>query len=283
MDTNSMELYTQTARQCGRLITRRYSTSFSLGVRMLGAPIRGAVYAVYAFVRLADEIVDTFPGEARSILLAEFREETQKALDRRLSTNPVLHAFQDTVYTYGIERGLVNVFLDSMQMDLSDKTYTDVLYERYIYGSAEVVGLMCLHIFCGNDPALYERLKQPARSLGAAFQKVNFLRDLKEDYDDRGRMYFPGVDFSHFSEADKRRIEADIRADFSDALAGIRQLPVSCRMGVYLAYRYYQKLFRKMTQKRPEQIKAERIRINNAAKMYILVKSMARYRLDLLR
>lgn len=277
-----MELYNQTAQACGQIITKRYSTSFAWGIRQLGRPIRGPIYAIYGFVRLADEIVDTFHGQDKAVLLREFREETQKALDRKLSVNPVLHAFQEAVHAYGIEQRLVDDFLASMEMDLTGKTYTDDLYRQYIYGSAEVVGLMCLRVFCTNDTNLFDALKDSARSLGAAFQKVNFLRDLKDDFDDRGRMYFPGVDFGRFSEADKRLIEADIRQDFTDALAGIRRLPASSRKGVYLAYRYYWKLFRKIAHKKPEQIKAERIRINNVSKLYILMKSVARYQLHAL-
>lgn len=278
---NHLQLYQDTSLECGKLITRRYSTSFSLGIQMLGKEIRGPIYAIYAFVRLADEIVDTFHGYDKATLLKEFRRDTYLALERRISVNPVLHSFQETVHRYGIENELIDAFLESMEMDLTGKTYDDSLYRKYIYGSAEVVGLMCLRVFCLGDAILYERLKAPARSLGAAFQKVNFLRDLKDDFDGRGRMYFPGVDFSRFSEADKRRIEEDIHRDFQDALAGIKQLPPDSRKGVYLAYRYYVKLFRKITDRAPEQIKAERIRINNAAKMYILAKSFARYRLNL--
>lgn len=277
---NHIELYNQTAVACGREITRRYSTSFSLGIRMLGKPIRGPVYAIYGFVRLADEIVDTFHDHDKETLLREFMADTHRALDRKISVNPVLQAFQQTVHRYGIDRELVDVFLESMEMDLSGKTYDDALYQKYIYGSAEVVGLMCLHVFCQGDKALYERLKSPARSLGAAFQKVNFLRDLKDDHDDRGRMYFPGIDFGRFSQADKQQIETDIRTDFEHALQGIKQLPASSRKGVYLAYRYYQKLFRKITRKRPEQIKTTRIRINALGKMYIFMKTVARYRLN---
>lgn len=278
---NHLQLYHDTSLECGKLITRRYSTSFSLGIQMLGKEIRGPIYAIYAFVRLADEIVDTFHGHDKETLLREFRRDTYLALERKISVNPVLHSFQETVNQFGIEIDLVDAFLDSMEMDLTGKTYDDSLYKKYIYGSAEVVGLMCLRVFCYGDSTDYDRLKAPARSLGAAFQKVNFLRDLKDDFDGRGRMYFPGVDFSRFSEADKRQIEEDIHRDFEDALAGIKQLPVGSRKGVYLAYRYYVKLFRKITVRPPEQIKTERIRINNAAKMYILAKSFARYRLNL--
>lgn len=278
---NHTELYNRTSLQCAKLVTNRYSTSFSLGIKMLGREIRGPIYAIYAFVRLADEIVDTFHDHDKEVLLREFREETDKALERKISVNPVLHAFQRAVHAHGIERELIDAFLDSMEMDLSGRTYDDSLYRKYIYGSAEVVGLMCLHVFCGGDRELYGRLKAPAGSLGAAFQKVNFLRDLKDDFGDRGRMYFPQVDFERFDPADKRGIEADIRLDFADALEGIRQLPPSSCKGVYLAYRYYVKLFRKISGKRPEQIKSGRIRISNASKMYILMKSFARYQLNI--
>lgn len=278
---NHIQLYNDASQDCGKLITNRYSTSFSLGIKLLGKEIRGPIYAIYAFVRLADEIVDTFHGHDKSALLAEFKEDTYKALNRKISMNPVLHGFQETVHAYGIEPDLIDDFLASMEMDLSGKTYDDSSYQKYIYGSAEVVGLMCLHVFCKGDKKLYEELRMPARSLGAAFQKVNFLRDLKDDFDDRGRMYFPGVDFSCFSEADKRQIEEDIQKDFSDALDGIRRLPASARKGVYLAYRYYVKLFVKIANRRPEQIKSQRIRINNVSKMYIMMKSFARYQLNI--
>lgn len=277
---NHMDLYKQTSLQCSKAVTRRYSTSFSLGIRLLGTSVREAVYAIYGFVRLADEIVDTFHHRDKALLLQEFRRETEKALERKLSVNPILHAFQETVHRYGIESELVDAFLDSMEMDLNGKTYTDTLYQQYIYGSAEAVGLMCLRVFCHGNQAPYDELKSPARSLGAAFQKINFLRDLKDDHDERGRMYFPGIDFARFSEADKRKIEADIQRDFADALPGIRRLPASSRKGVYLAYCYYLKLFRKITRKKPDQIKAGRIRINNASKLYILMESLAKYPLQ---
>jgi len=278
---NNILLYNQTAEQCSKVITNRYSTSFSLGIKMLAKEIRGPIYAIYGFVRVADEIVDTFHGHDKEVLLHEFRMDAQKAIDRRISTNPVLHAFQQVTHAYNIEQDLINAFLDSMEMDLTGKTYNDSLYQKYIYGSAEVVGLMCLRVFCNGNEVLYNDLKSHAKSLGAAFQKVNFLRDLKDDFDDRGRMYFPGVDFSQFSEADKRQIEQDILADFSDALVGIKKLPSSSCRGVYLAYRYYMKLFRKIANTNPDQIKSERIRLSNTSKLYILMKSEARYQLNI--
>lgn len=278
---NHIALYNQTAEQCGKIITNRYSTSFSLGIKLLGKEIRGPIYSIYAFVRLADEIVDTFHGHDKAALLAEFKADTQKAIDRKISVNPVLHAFQEVVHQYKIEQELIDAFLGSMEMDLTGKTYDDSLYQKYIYGSVEVVGLMCLRVFCAGNEQQFNELKDSARSLGAAFQKVNFLRDLKDDFDDRGRMYFPGVDFSCFSSADKQQIEEDIRKDFEDALEGIKRLPDSSRKGVYLAYRYYVKLFLKITRRNPEEIKNHRIRINNASKAYIMMKSFARYQLNL--
>jgi phytoene synthase len=278
---NHILLYNQTAEQCSKVITNRYSTSFSLGIKMLGREIRGPIYAIYGFVRVADEIVDTFHGYDKEALLREFRTDTQKAIERKISTNPVLHAFQEVAHKYNIEQDLIDAFLDSMEMDLTGKTYNDSLYQKYIYGSAEVVGLMCLRVFCNGNEVLYNDLKAHAKSLGAAFQKVNFLRDLKDDFDDRGRMYFPGIDFSKFSEADKRQIEQDILANFADALVGIKKLPSSSCRGVYLAYRYYMKLFRKIANTKPDQIKSERIRISNTSKLYILMKSEARYQLNI--
>jgi phytoene/squalene synthetase len=215
-------------------------------------------------------------------MFREFRQDTYKALERGISINPIINSFQSVVRTYGIETELIDAFLDSMEMDLEGKTYDDELYKKYIYGSAEVVGLMCLRVFCQGDRALFDTLKSSARSLGAAFQKVNFLRDLKDDFDERGRIYFPGVDFSRFTNSDKSLIEEDIQKDFDDALSGIRRLPEGCREGVYLAYRYYVKLFLKIKNQKPERIREGRIRINNASKVYILLKSFARYRLNLM-
>lgn len=278
---NQIALFDKVAYRAAEVVTTRYSTSFSLGIRMLHHSMRAPVYAVYGYVRFADEIVDTFHAQDKERLLQEFREETWKALERGISMNPVIHAFQDTVKKYDIDRELITAFLDSMEMDLKGKNYDHALYQKYIYGSAEVVGLMCLRIFCRGDRELYESLCNPARSLGAAFQKVNFLRDLKDDYEERGRVYFPGVDFSRFTAADKKLIEEDIRRDFAGALPGIRRLPVQSRRGVYMAYRYYTKLFRKICQKKPASVLQERIRINSVGKVYILAKSYARYTINL--
>ncbi|MCS6978742.1 MAG: phytoene/squalene synthase family protein [Flavobacteriales bacterium] len=275
-------LYDTVSSELSSLLTRHYSTSFSLGIRFLGKNLRPAIYAIYGFVRLADEIVDTFHDQNKSVVLREFIDETEKALERGLSTNPIIHAFQQTVRKYQIEKELIDAFLESMAMDLEGRNYDHALYQKYIYGSAEVVGLMCLRIFCNGDSRLYEELKPAAQCLGAAFQKVNFLRDMRADREERGRVYFPGVDFEKFTERDKRIIEEDVARDFNLALEGLRRLPPDSRRGVYLAYRYYFKLFRKLRRYTPERILTRRVRISNPLKLVILLKSDLRYRLNLL-
>ncbi|UPT66434.1 MAG: phytoene/squalene synthase family protein [Sphingobacteriales bacterium JAD_PAG50586_3] len=276
------KLFESTAIQCSRIVTKKYSTSFSLGISLIDKQHRDAIYAIYGYVRYADEIVDTFYDQDKATLLNEFRLETYKAIERGISMNPIISSFQKVVRQYGIDVALIDAFLNSMEMDLTGNTYNDTSYNEYIYGSAEVVGLMCLLVFCSGDKTEYERLKAAARSLGAAFQKVNFLRDMKDDFDERGRIYFPGINFANFTTADKALIEAEIEKDFADALIGIKQLPIACRKGVYLAYRYYTKLFKKIKKKEPKVIKTERVRINNFIKLVILLKSDARYRLNML-
>lgn len=277
-----LSLYNQVCRECSRLITTRYSTSFSLGIRVFHKRFRSPIYAVYGFVRFADEIVDTFHDYPKAVLLQRFREDTYQALEERISLNPVLHAFQETVHKYGIERELIDAFLDSMEMDLFFDRYEDSLYKKYIYGSAEVVGLMCLRVFCEGDDATYQHLKDSACSLGSAFQKINFLRDMKSDYDDRGRVYFPGVDYVNFTQADKTAIEADIKKDFDDAFVGIRQLPKGCRLGVYLAYVYYTNLFEKIKKSPVRRVTEERIRVPDRKKVYLLFSSAVKNQLGLL-
>lgn len=277
-----LNLYNQVCRECSRLITNRYSTSFSLGIRVFHKRFRSPIYAVYGFVRFADEIVDTFHDYPKATLLKRFREDTYKALEEKISLNPVLHAFQETVHQYNIDLELIDAFLDSMEMDLFFDRYEDSLYKQYIYGSAEVVGLMCLRVFCEGDRETYERLKSPACSLGAAFQKINFLRDMKSDYDDRGRVYFPGVDFTKFTQEDKAAIEEDIKKDFDDAFIGIRQLPKGSRLGVYLAYVYYTTLFEKIRKAPVRRITEERIRVPDRRKVYLLFSSAVRNQLGLL-
>jgi phytoene/squalene synthetase len=276
------ELYNQVCTECSKLITNRYSTSFSLGIRMFDKRFRDPIYAVYGFVRFADEIVDTFHNFPKEELLRRFKDDTYRAIDERISLNPVLQSFQEVVHRYQIEHELIEAFLRSMEMDLHLNTYGRQGYEEYIYGSAEVVGLMCLRIFCEGNDAMYQQLKAPARSLGAAFQKVNFLRDIRSDYDDRGRVYFPDVDFTSFTNVEKRQIEADIARDFNDALIGIRQLPEGARLGVLLAYRYYVKLFDKIRRAPAEQVANKRIRVNDGRKIMLLFSSALRHSLNML-
>ncbi|WP_324671616.1 phytoene/squalene synthase family protein [Hymenobacter sp. GOD-10R] len=272
-------LFNDTSLACSKLITARYSTSFTLGIRTLDRRFHLPVYAVYGFVRWADEIVDTFHDHDKAALFADFKRQTDEALAMRFSLSPVLHAFQLMVHRYGIDREFIDAFLRSMEMDLEDNRYNQSLYEEYIYGSAEVVGLMCLRIFCEGDKAMFERLREPARRLGSAFQKVNFLRDIRSDYEERGRVYFPGVVYERFDDATKREIEADIRADFDAAYAGIVQLPRAARLGVYLAYVYYLKLFHKIKQLPAARILGERVRVPDNTKLLLLMGSYFRYRL----
>lgn len=277
-----MNLYNKTCRECSQLITTRYSTSFSMGIRVFDRRFRPPIYAIYGFVRFADEIVDTFHHTDKAVLLNRFRQDTYQAIEEGISLNPVLHAFQETVHEYDIERDLIDAFLDSMEMDLHFHTYEDKLYKKYIYGSAEVVGLMCLRVFCEGDDAQYQRLRESARALGSAFQKINFLRDMASDFDDRGRVYFPGVDFTNFTNDDKERIEEDIKQDFDHGLEGIMQLPKGVRFGVYLAYVYYTNLFKKIKSAPATQVKQERIRVPDRKKVALLFSSAVRNSLNML-
>lgn len=264
-------LFDETTLECSKLITQRYSTSFTLGIKTLAKKFHLPIYAIYGFVRYADEIVDTFHDQDKKTLLAQFKDDTYTAIDNKISLNPVLHAFQLIVNAYQIDKDLIEAFLKSMEMDLDFKTYNDSRYHEYIYGSAEVVGLMCLKVFCEGDQKQYESLKSPACKLGSAFQKVNFLRDIKSDYEERGRVYFPGVDFNSFDKSVKQLIEEDIQKDFDEALDGIRRLPSGAKMGVKVAYLYYQKLFDKIKGLEPEIITRQRIRIPNAKKLSLLL------------
>ncbi|MCS6968492.1 MAG: phytoene/squalene synthase family protein [Cytophagales bacterium] len=274
------DLFTQTTLKCSEIVTKSYSTSFSLGIRMFDPSLHKPIYAIYGFVRYADEIVDTFHQHDKKALLERFRQDTYAAIEQKISLNPVLHSFQWVVNTYRIERELIEAFLHSMEMDLYFQQYNDEHYKEYIYGSAEVVGLMCLRVFCEGDEALYQRLAPAARRLGAAFQKVNFLRDMKSDYFERGRVYFPGVDFNRFDGNAKRAIEADIQKDFDQAYQGILQLPRKARLGVYLAYVYYLRLFKKIQQAPPSKVLSERIRVSDKRKIYLLAESYFKHRLN---
>lgn len=277
-----MELYNHVSLRASRLVTRNYSTSFTLGIRTLHAKLHDPIYAIYGYVRVADEIVDTFHAFNKKELLDRFREDTWKAINEGISTNPILQSFQLVVRRYNIDRKLIEAFLHSMEMDLYNHTYLNEAYEEYIYGSAEVVGLMCLHVFVDGDMAAYERLKAPARRLGAAFQKVNFLRDMKSDFKERGRVYFPGVDFNFFNDAMKHEIEAEIEADFAAAHTGILALPHEARFGVYVAYIYYTALLKKIKRIPAANIRNERIRVPNKEKFALLCTSWFRFRFNFL-
>jgi len=268
---DAIALFDQTTLECSRLITQRYSTSFTLGIKTLDKRLHLPIYAIYGFVRYADEIVDTFHDQDKQALLERFKRDTYESIESRISLNPVLHAFQLIVNRYKIDLDLIEAFLHSMEMDLDFKSYNDSKYHEYIYGSAEVVGLMCLRVFCDGDEAMYQKLRDPACKLGAAFQKVNFLRDIKSDYEERGRVYFPGVDFNQFDKTVKAQIEEDIQKDFNDSLIGIEQLPKCAKLGVKVAYLYYQKLFDKIKGLPAETITQERIRIPNSQKISLLV------------
>ncbi|MGN6601537.1 MAG: phytoene/squalene synthase family protein [Ginsengibacter sp.] len=267
-------LYDHLSVKVSKATTRLYSTSFSLGIYFLSDHLRNAIYSIYGFVRLADEIVDSFAGYDQEKLLAKFREDTYDAIGNKISVNPVLNAFQQAVNEYEIDIELVDTFLKSMEMDLHKVDYTQEKYQQYILGSAEVVGLMCLKIFTNENHGLYDELKPYAMKLGAAFQKVNFLRDMKDDYAVLGRTYFPNVNMEYFSSDIKKEIEKEIEQDFMTALEGIKKLPSSSKGGVYLAYVYYRSLFKKIKKLPAHKILNERIRINNGQKFGLMLNSL---------
>ena len=275
-------LFDQISQEMSELTTKRYSTSFSLGISFLHKEIQKPIYAIYGFVRFADEIVDTFHGYDKEKLLADFKVQTYQAIEAGISLNPILNSFQWAVNRYQIPTELIDTFLDSMEMDLQKHTYDQGKYETYILGSAEVVGLMCLKVFVEGDQAQYEHLKPYAMKLGAAFQKINFLRDLKADYQELGRTYFPGINLTEFNNALKTEIEADIALDFQKGYEGILLLPRKARFGDYLAYKYYFKLFKQIKSTPAEMVLNERIRIPNYRKMRILLTSYVRHNLNLL-
>lgn len=275
-------LFDQISQEMSELTTKRYSTSFSLGISFLDKEIQKPIYAIYGFVRFADEIVDTFHGYDKEKLLADFKVQTYEAIAAGISLNPILNSFQWAVNRYQIPVELIDTFLDSMEMDLQKQTYDQGKYETYILGSAEVVGLMCLKVFVEGDQEQYEQLKPYAMKLGAAFQKINFLRDLKADYQELGRTYFPGINLAQFNNAIKKEIEADIALDFQMGYEGILLLPRKARFGVYMAYKYYFKLFKKIKSTPAEMVLNERIRIPNYRKMRILLTSYVRHNLNLL-
>jgi phytoene synthase len=277
-----LQLFHSSSEECSRIVTETYSTSFSSAIKLLHKDLRTPIHNIYGFVRFADEIVDTFHEHDKSFLLDQFKKETYDAIERGISLNPILHSFQRTVNQYDFDLELVDAFFHSMEMDLTKKTHDCETYREYIYGSAEVVGLMCLFVFCEGNKELYGQLKSSARALGAAFQKVNFLRDIKDDFTGLSRVYFPTCDFNNFTEQDKRRIEAEIHADFKEAYTGITNLPLKARFGVYVAYKYYFSLFKKIVKLEPEKVLQQRIRIPDYYKAMIIVRAGVKNQLRLI-
>jgi len=277
-----MQLYNDVSSRCSKIITERYSTSFSNSIKLLHKDIQAPIFQIYGFVRFADEIVDTFHEYNKKQLLQDFIQETHQAIDRKISLNPVLQSFQLVVNQYNIDRHLIDAFFASMESDLSKASYNVNEYNNYIYGSAEVVGLMCLHVFCGGNKEKYTALEPYAKALGAAFQKINFLRDVKADAEDLKRVYFPKVDFNNFTQEDKLSIEQDILKDFEMAYQGIKQLPLEARLGVYVAYQYYIALFDKIKKLPPSAILEARIRVSDISKAIIVFVAKLRNRLNLL-
>lgn len=275
-------LFDELSHSVSKLTTQKYSTSFSLGILALKPSIRSAIYAIYGYVRLADEIVDSFHGYDKEVLLNRLKLETEIALNEGISLNPILQSFQETVSIYKIDKRLIEQFLHSMEMDLKQVDYNSELYKEYIFGSAEVVGLMCLQVFIDGDRQKYEELKPYAMKLGSAFQKINFLRDLKDDYMILGRTYFPNIEMAVFDNLVKSQIEKEIEQEFEEALIGIKKLPSSSMFGVYLAYKYYLSLFHKIKRKSSHDILHNRIRVSNAVKALVAFKSYVRYKITFL-
>jgi len=277
------DLFDKVSLECSKNVTNSYSTSFSLATKMLSKNIRQDIYNIYGFVRLADEIVDTFHDFDKKILLDRFIDELNYSLKNKISTNPILNSFQFTVNKYKIDYELIDAFLTSMKMDLKKVKYsTEKEFKDYIYGSADVVGLMCLKVFVGGNKEIYNRLKPSAMSLGSAFQKVNFLRDLNSDYNLLNRTYFPNLDFNEFDDSTKILIMNDIEEDFKKALKGIYELPNNSKFGVYAAYKYYRRLLEKLKKTSYLKIKNKRVRVPNYQKVDVLARSYVRYRLNIL-
>lgn len=276
-------LFDSVSKQCSKTVTKSYSTSFSLATKMLSNSIRQDIYNIYGFVRCADEIVDSFHDYNKEELFEHFVDDFERALKDKISLNPILNAFQETYYKYNINKALVDAFLTSMRMDLYKNEYlTREEYQEYIYGSADVVGLMCLKVFVKGDADKYEELKDSAMALGSAFQKVNFLRDLKADHDNLSRTYFPNTDLNKLDEISKQEIIDEIESDLDAGLQGIRKLPIEAKFGVFMAYRYYKQLLKKLKRTPALEIKNARIRVPNHKKLYILTRSYVKYQLNLL-
>ena len=276
-------IFDKVSRECSKLVTTSYSTSFSMATKMLSDNIRQDIYNIYGFVRFADEIVDTFHNYDKAVLFEKFSNDLEDALEIKISLNPILNSFQETYHKYNIEKHMVDAFMKSMHQDLYKQKYlTPEEYKDYIYGSADVVGLMCLKVFVKGDEKKYNELKDSAMSLGSAFQKVNFLRDLKADFEDLSRTYFPNTDLNQLDEASKQSIITDIEEDFTKGLAGIKKLPLEARFGVFMAYRYYSKLLDKIKKTPALEIKSARIRVPDYKKVELLTRSYVKYQLNLL-
>ncbi len=275
------ELYNKISYRSSKIITRAYSTSFSLGILFIKPSVRNDIYAIYGFVRLADEIVDTFHDFNKKSLLNRFRDDVYKSIDEGISLNPILQSFQSTVNKYNIDKQLIGQFLHSMEMDLNKQVYDPDKYKEYILGSAEVVGLMCLKVFAKGDEKLYQNLKPYAMSLGSAYQKINFLRDLKDDFQTLGRTYFPGIDLNYFNDNAKWELIEDIEKDFAHGYDGIKKLPRVARFGVFLSYRYYYGLLKKIKRAAPKEMLSKRIRLSDKRKLYMLFRSAIQYKLHL--
>lgn len=276
------EIFDKLSAECSKITTQRYSTSFSLGIYFLDKQLRDPIYSIYGFVRFADEIVDSFHGYDKRYLLEKFKHDCFESIEKGISLNPVLNSFQQVVKKYNVEHSLIHLFLQSMEMDLERNDYTLEKYEQYILGSAQVVGLMCLRVFANGNDEIYDKLKTPAMKLGSAFQKINFLRDINADYCVLNRTYFPNIDLSEFSDAQKRQIEKEIETEFKEALSGIKQLPKSSRRGVYLAYTYYRRLFNKIKNSSAQNVLSERFRISNGRKFLLMFDSIIRYKMNAL-
>lgn len=278
------ELFDIVSKKCSKKVTETYSTSFSLATRMLGPAIRQDIYNIYGFVRLADEIVDSFHDYNKELLFGRFENALEEALLDRISLNPILNSFQETVYKYNIEKEMIDTFMSSMRADLTKSVYeTKEEFNEYIYGSADVVGLMCLKVFVKGDIEKFAHLKESAMNLGSAFQKLNFLRDLKEDYENLSRTYFPNTNLDSLDEDSKAKIIEEIEENFHHGYQGILQLPHDSKLGVFVAYRYYKRLLKKLQKTPATEIKNARIRVPNVEKIGLLTRSYVKYQLNLVK
>ena len=270
-------IFDKVSNDCSEITTKTYSTSFSLGIKVLDKRLHNPIYGIYGFVRFADEIVDSFHNYNKKELFKKYKSDTYLGINNKISLNPIINSFQEVVNKFKIDHSLIESFLNSMEMDLEEQNYDENTYKKYILGSAEVVGLMCLTIFVNGDQKKYKKLKPYAMKLGSAFQKINFLRDINDDYKTLGRTYFPEINMENFSKSDKLKIENEIENEFIEGLKGIRMLPNTSKGGVYLAYKYYYNLFKKIKKIPAHQILEKRTRISNFRKFIILVLSMIKY------